>query len=339
MQCKGAELLITQTQFTTFLNDIEPSKTTKTDASNGHTKVRDFLSGHATYKKHYVSSFLSGSYKRVTAIRPKTKEGTVARPDVDIIVVTNHTLNDDPQSVIDLLYDTLKPEYSTIRKQNRSVGIQTDKVDIDVVPIIAPYGMDGSLYIPDRKKEQWIITNPPKHTTWTTEVNQDSGGRFKPLVKLMKWWRRENPTIAKKPKGFVIECIVAECMDRQQTNYGELFVGTLEKIVEKYAIYISLRTVPFIQDPGVSSNSVTTGMTFDAFEGFYNKVKAHAKVGREAIDEKDEEKSITKWRTLFGDRFPKSGSSQNNSLLASAAVPSLTFPNRAVEPKKPGGFA
>lgn len=331
--------MITQSQFIKFLSDIEPSTSTKTDASNGHIKVRDFLSGHDTFKKHYDYSFLSGSYKRDTAIRPKTKGGTVARPDVDIIVVTKHALSDDPQSVIDLLYDTLKPEYSTIRKQNRSVGIQTDKVDIDVVPIIAPNGMQGTLYIPDRKKEQWLVTNPPKHTTWTTKVNQDSESRFKPLVKLMKWWRRETPTVAKKPKGFVIECIIAESMDMQQTQYGELFVGTLEEIVEKYATYISLGMVPFIQDPGVSTNSVTTGMTFDAFEGFYNKVKAHAIIGREAINEKDEEKSITKWRTLFGERFPKSGSTQKNSLLASAAAPSLTFPNLAVEPKKPGGFA
>ncbi|OAS21392.1 SMODS domain-containing nucleotidyltransferase [Paenibacillus oryzisoli] len=331
--------MITQTQFTSFLTDIEPSQTTKTDASNGHTKVRDFLSGHATYKKYYVSSFLSGSYIRDTAIRPKIKEGTVARPDVDIIIVTKHTLSDDPQSVIDSLYSTLRSEYSIIRKQNRSVGIQTDKVDIDVVPIIAPNGIEGTLYIPDRKKEQWIITNPPKHTVWTTEINQDCSARFKPLVKLMKWWRRENTTLAKKPKGFVIECIVAECMDRQQTNYGELFVGTLEKIVEKYKIYISLGSIPHISDPGVSGNSVTAGMTFDAFEGFYNKVKAHAKIGREAIDEKDADKSINKWRILFGDRFPKSSVVQNNSLLASAVAPTLAFPNRAVEPKKPGGFA
>lgn len=331
--------MITQTQFISFLGDIEPSPTTKTNASDGHTNVRNYLREHATFKKYHVSTFLSGSYKRDTAIRPRIKDGIISRPDVDIIVVTNHTLSDDTQDVIDLLYSTLKLKYSNIRKQNRSVGIQTDKIDIDVVPIIAPNGMDGTLYIPDRKKEQWLITNPPKHTSWTTEVNQDSGGRFKPLVKLMKWWRRQNPTIAKKPKGFVIECIVAECMDRQQAQYGELFVGTLEKIVDKYASYISLGIVPHIEDPGVKGNSVTNGMTFDAFSGFYNKVKVHAELGRKAINEQDAEESIKKWRTIFGERFPKSVATQTNSLLASAVAPTLSFPNRPIEPKKPGGFA
>lgn len=331
--------MITQKQFTDFLSDIEPSSTTKTNASDAHTKVRKLLREHDTFKNYHVDTFLSGSYKRDTAIRPRTVEGVVTRPDVDIIVVTNHTLSDEPKDVIDLVYDTLEPEYDSIRKQNRSIGIETDKVDMDVVPIIAPDGIEGILYIPDRKKEQWIITNPPKHTSWTTEVNKESGGRFKPLVKLMKWWRRENSTISKKPKGFVIECIVAECMDSQQTQYGELIVGTLEKIVEKYEPWVLLNLVPTIADPGVEGNSVTDGMTFEAFEGFHNKVKAHAIIGREAIEEEDAEKSIQKWRTLFGERFPRSGATQSNSLLARAVAPSLSFPNHAVEPKKPGGFA
>ena len=331
--------MVTQTQFTKFLQDIEPSLTTKSDASTGHTNLRKYLKEDEEFGIFHERDFLSGSYKRDTAIRPKAKQGNVARPDVDIIVVTNHTKNDDPQEVIDLLYGTLKSKYSTIRKQARSVGIETDKVDMDVVPIIAPNGMDGTLYIPDRKKEDWLETNPPKHTSWTTEVNQDSDGRFKPLVKLMKWWRRENPTIAKKPKGFVIECIVAECMDRNETKYGELFVGTLESIVNRYASYINLGLVPHIDDPGVPGNSVTSGITFAAFEGFYNKVKAHAEIGRKALNETDEEKSLKLWRDIFGARFPASGTKKSESLLKSAIVPSLTFPNRAIEPKKPGGFA
>lgn len=329
----------TQSQFSKFLQDIEPSQTTKSDASTGHTNLRAYLKADETFMKSHVTDFLSGSYKRATIIRPQTKDGGVARPDVDIVVVTDHTKNDDPQKVIDLLYNTLMPKYSTIRKQARSVGIETDKVDMDVVPIIAPYGMDGTLYIPDRKKEEWLETNPPKHTSWTTEVNQDSGGRFKPLVKLMKWWRRENPTINKKPKGFVIECIVAACMDRNETQYGELFVGTLEAIVHKYAWHIGLKIVPHIDDPGVPGNSVTSGMTFAAFEGFYNKVKAHAELGRKAISETDEDEALKSWRQIFGSRFPASGTKKSESLLKNAFEPSLTFPNRAVEPKKPGGFA
>ncbi|MDF2017711.1 MULTISPECIES: hypothetical protein [unclassified Bacillus (in: firmicutes)] len=331
--------MVTQSQFLDFLKDIEPSLTTKGDASKAHTDLRSFLEKDATFKPYRDSDFLSGSYKRDTAIRPRIVDGKITRPDVDIIVVTNYTQADDPKDVINLLYDVLKKQYPNIRKQNRSVGINTGKADMDVVPIIAPDGMDGKLYIPDRKQEKWLETNPPKHTIWTIGVNQESKGMFKPLVKIMKWWRRVNPTIAKKPKGFVIECIVAECMDKSETKYGELFVKTMEEIVNKYEIYVRLGVVPTIGDPGVPGNSVTDGITFDAFKGFYDKVKLHAEMARKALEETNEDEAVKLWRSIFGPRFPKSKKSSSSFVKSALIPPPLTFPDRPIEPKKPGGFA
>ena len=322
-----------------ILQDVEPSSTTKKDAKNGHENLRKYLREDDVFQEYHVSDFLSGSYKRNTAIRPRKLNGELARPDVDIIVVTNHKTEDDPKEVIDLLYNSLKDKYSTIRKQDRSVGIETSKVDMDVVPIIAPDGMEGTLYIPDRKLEEWLETNPPRHSSWTTDVNNKSNGNFKPLVKLMKWWRRENPTISRKPKGFVIECIVAECMDYEESNYGELFVGTLEFIVDKYSLDILLESVPHIDDPGVPGNSVTEGVSFSAFRGFYNKVKSHAEKGRKALNEEDNEEALKLWREILGDRFPENGTRSDSSLLKGAAETELSFPDRAVKPNKPGGFA
>ncbi|MFJ6265828.1 hypothetical protein ACIQGW_12565 [Lysinibacillus xylanilyticus] len=66
--------------------------------------------------------------------------------------------------IVATVYEVLAGKYSDIRKQARSVGINTKKVDMDVVPIIAPDGMEGTLYIPDRKTEKWLVTNPPFFT-------------------------------------------------------------------------------------------------------------------------------------------------------------------------------
>lgn len=327
---------IPQARFTEFLSDIEPSTTTKSNASSAHTELRDFLKDDEDFKEYHKSTFLSGSYKRDTAIRPRTKNGQTNRPDVDIIVVTTHTCYDNPKEVVDLLYKTLKKEYPNIRRQARSVGIESSKADMDVVPIIP----DGTMYlIPDRKQERWLSTNPPKHTTWTTETNETAGGRFKPLVKLMKWWRRENPTVSKKPKGFVIECITAECMDYEETYYGELFVKTLEEIVEKYKTHHVLGTVPNISDPGVPGNFVTDGITTTAFTGFYNKANSHAELGRKALDETDPEEATKLWRQIFGDRFPKTEGTNSNSLLAPAVTTEVTFPDGPARPKNSKGFA
>lgn len=330
-----------QSAFTQFLQDIEPSKTTKSRASTAHTTLRDFLASHDTFKELHVRTFLSGSYKRDTAIRPQKNGEDVERPDVDVIVVTDHSLDDSPADVVNLVYKTLKDEYETIRPQARSVGIETPQADMDVVPIIEPVGEGGTRYIADRKLEKWLETNPPKHTEWTTDMNTKAGGRFKPLVKMTKWWRRANPTISKKPKGFVLECFTAECMSLTESHYGELFVGTLEAFVSKYAWHIQQSLVPEIGDPGVPGSSVTTGLSFDAFEGYYKKAKAHAELGRQALEEEDADKAVTLWRKIFGQRFPKFGSAKKAAglLTSVSATDSLTFPNRPLRPNKPDGFA
>ncbi len=334
--------MATQDRFKKFLSDIEPCSTTKSNAKKAHEALREYLWGHEEFNKVLVKVLLSGSYKRDTAVRPRVKDGATDRPDIDVIVVLNYSIYDDPGGVVDFLHKVLKGKYSGIRKQNRSVGIETALADMDVVPIIAPYGMEGTLYIPDRKPNEWRETNPPRHTSWTTERNAVSGGRFKPLAKEFKWWRRQNPTVGRKPKGFAMECIVAENRDYYQTNHEELFVGTMESIVKKYASWVSRGLVPWITDPGVPTKSVTDGMTFAAFEGFYNKAKKHAEVGRRAIEENDPEKELKLWREIFGDRFPAPATAKKSASLLSdplSSVGGLSFPDRPITPREPGGFA
>lgn len=333
-----------QNQFRRLLADIEPSTTTKRRASAAHTSLRDFLRQQETFKEYHVDTFLSGSYKRDTAIRPRLKNGDEERPDVDIIVITTHTLQDDPAEVVELLYQTLKDEYDGLRRQARSVGVFTDVADMDVIPIIEVpnwWGDATTLYIPDRDLKQWLQTNPPAHTSWTTDVNKASDGRFKPLVKLMKWWRRESPTRYKKPKGFVIECITAECMDYKEYQFADLFLGTLEEITRRYAWDVRLRSVPQISDPGVPGNCVTDGMEFEAFEAFYCKAEAHAEIVRRAQEDDDPDKALNLWRQIFGTRFPAPGNAQKSESLLGTAMtpPEFSFPDQPVQPRKKGRFA
>ena len=341
-----------QSQFNKLLSDIEPSSTTKTNASRAHTDLRDFLANHETYKQVYQRSFLSGSYKRNTAIRPRVKNGVADRADIDTIVVTNYTRADDPETVIDELYKVLKEEYDSYRKQGRSVGVSTNLADMDAVPVIEETFLFDSLaiYVPDRHRKEWVRTNPEGHTTWTTDKNKETGERFKPLVKLVKWWRRENPWWAanatspkRKPKGFQIECIIAENMDDAETQWAELFVSTLEAIEAKYALTASLGSVPYIQDPAVPTNDVMAGVEAEVFKRFYDKASEHAILGREASDleEDDPDGALERWRKIFGPRFPSASVAKAQAEATNvtpAVVPS--FPNHKVVPDKgPKGFA
>ncbi len=329
-----------QTQFKNLLRDIEPSATTKSSAGSAHTALRAYLASHEDYRDLHLGTFLAGSYVRDTAIRPRTVDGKTSRPDVDIIVVTNYTKASEPKEVLKLLREVLGEKYDLEDRVNdRSVGVRTASVDMDVVPIIAPDGMNGPLFIADRRLETWLPTNPPGHTEWATATNSAAGGRFKPLVKLVKWWWRHSAR-SKRPKGFVIETVVAECMDPKDGQYATLFVGTLEAIVNRYQIHVLAKTVPQIPDPSVPGNIVTKRLSFDDFELFYEEAQTHAELGRQALEESDSDKALEMWREILP-RFPASGKMASSaSLLTTAAVStSLVFPDRPVVPKKPGGFA
>jgi len=155
--------MTTQQQFLDLLSDIEPSTTTVNDCSSAHNTLRDALKVHNEFSKVHVHTFLSGSYKRSTAVRPTTIGGITQRPDVDIIARTNHTINDDPQIVLDAVHTALKDiGYTDLTVNRRSVNVKLKKVDMDVVPIISD-GYGGYL-IPDIHLEEWLVTNPPAHT-------------------------------------------------------------------------------------------------------------------------------------------------------------------------------
>ncbi len=327
--------------FEELLRDVEPSATTKSDASKAHTDLRDHLARNETLKDRHVRTFLSGSYKRDTAIRPRLKDGKLERPDVDIIVIVDYDLSESPKAVLDDLHKALTDDdggYENTRRQPRSVRVETSKAVMDVVALIEPDGHGGALYIPDRKASEWLLTNPPGHTQWTTDVNKSADGRFKPLVKLLKWWRRENPTISKDPKGFVLECLAADGMSTTEKHYGELFVGTLETVAEKYRSQAALELVPSVPDPSVAGQSVMSGVSGPAFKAFINKMADHAEKGRSALAETDGATATSAWRDIFGPRFPDLAGGQKSS-LGPTPVPPVTFPDRPVKPNRPGGFA
>lgn len=335
--------MTTQQQFEDLLNDIEPSPTTVNACSSAHTTLRKGLAEHDEFSEVHVETFLSGSYKRHTAIRPQLIGGVLQRPDVDVIAVTNHTEEDEPQTVLDALNKALVDAgYKNLKVNRRSIAVTLAGVDMDVVPVIE----DGDAYlIPDIQLEKWLTTNPPAHTQWTIDVNRAAGGRFKPLVKLMKWWHRVHLSALKRPKGFILECLAANHMNYYQTNYETLFVELLEAIRDAYGLYVLLGTVPHVEDPGVPGNNVFLNVTADEFKTFYKKVKDQAELARKANNESDDAEALRLWRQILGLRFPasaaakRSENSSTNSLLRLAAGVGLTFPAAPVYPNKPGGFA
>ena len=331
-------------RFSELLADIEPSPTTKSRASGGHTNIREHLSGQAKFKDWYVSSFLSGSYARDTSIRPQTSADGQERADVDIIIVTNYTTDDHPDTVLREVCRALEDGgdgYQVERINKRSVRVETWQADMDIVPVIETR---NGYQIADRDSGTWKFTNPPVHTSWSSEQNQRFSGRFKPLVKLFKWWRRHNPS-GKRPKGFVLEVLVSLHAPTAETHYGEAFAQLLANVYAAYRFSASLDQKPFIADPAVPSNDILAKVTVAQWKDFIEKIRVYADIARWAQDADDMEEATRQWRRVFGDRFKVTANvakAAASSAFAAAAVPTggYTFPNAmAAPPNKPRGFA
>jgi hypothetical protein len=336
----------TQQQFIDFLREIEPSPSTATVCSSAHNTLRTKLAEHPTYCLIHDSTYLSGSYARDTALRPRVTDGTLRRPDVDIVVVTKHKRTDAPSDVIKGLHRAVKSlGYDSVESNRRSICVTLTSVEMDVVPIIPNPWQAGAWLIADKSSQEWIPTNPMGHNDWAVKINKKANGNFKPLVKLVKWWRRENLPTLRRPKGFILETMVAELMDYKETRYEELFVRLLERIVSEYAWNALLGTVPSLADPSVEGNNVFSRVKADEFKRFYDLAEKHAKLIRRAQKEADPDKAHGMWQQVFGDRFRKPASRSGGLLreatpAAAAGGLGLGFPAKAVTPpNKPAGFA
>lgn len=122
--------------FNDFLKEIRLTDSQISELKQAHTTLRNRLLNDEDLSKYIETTFLQGSYKRSTAVRPKNGK----RSDVDIVVVTKFDKDENnPEQVLEVFEPFLKKYYNgKYRPQGRSWGIEMSKVDLDIVPTSAP---------------------------------------------------------------------------------------------------------------------------------------------------------------------------------------------------------
>ena len=295
--------------FNEFLTNIEPDEEMRVDAISAHEGVRDWLAGHKEFKSTHVETFLAGSYRRRTSVAPIK--------DVDIVVICSMDAYDEsnPRPLLDRLKQALddNKKYKTkTRPRRRSIQIESGKVEMDIVPTVAPNGVDKALKIPDRDVERWFWTHPKGHIQWTQSLNaatqqgDSDRGRFVPLVKMAKFWRGQQLRGKRHPKGHMVELCAGYYHDPAARDWADVFIAWLERSRNGLSAYKTLRTVPQFPDPGLPGQFIQTGMEWDDFERFYLKIATALPVAEEArrIAATDLAESARLWQSLFGATFP-----------------------------------
>ena len=233
--------------FLKYLASIEPYPKAIKRAQIAHDSLRGDLKADANLGPRALNSFLSGSYSRSTAIK--------GIKDVDIVIPLDYTFAELSElcmqgetvqhCLLRLVREAIKRsgrnvESSTIRRRSILVKL-TDEVNnitddepeltLDIVPVIPQTNVSGQvdqytdpLWIADKDLCQWLWTYPNSQLADSEERNAESSylvdrHQYKPLVKIMKGWKKVNFGGQKTPKGFFLECMVAEFHNPQATSW------------------------------------------------------------------------------------------------------------------------
>lgn len=318
------------THFGELLKNIEPPQDRLEAAKEIPGNLRQFLRETDDFPTLDPHSQLAGSYRRHTTI------GDIK--DVDIVVRVDASLKDNPGSVIhrlkgalDKLPDALGLHgYAEVRAARRSVHVYFEDRDfhLDVVPAIAPNGLDEILYVPDKSWGEWIPSHPIGYVHFLSELNEKHGGKVVPLIKLIKHFR-DYQMKARKPKSYWLEALVVYhvvngTVDMDQ-SLAEIFRGLLAAIQAKFAPILGRDdgATPHIPDP-MLKNDISWNWDRSHFETFMRRVEEALGRATRALEADDQKDAVELWQKVFGEeKFPADAKERAHSLAA--AAPGVAF--------------
>lgn len=282
--------------FSEFKSNLEITGLQASTVSSRQQNVRKVVSEKLTVS----DSFLTGSYSRHTMIAP------LKEADIDIFVVLDNRYfhhyngqNGGQAGLLDLLKSALKRTYSKtpdISRNGQAVTITFMDFIVDVVPAFNKKG--GGYLIPNSISQNWISTNPQKHTgIWTAE-NTVHNSDLVPLIKMIKAW---NKTINNFFQSFHLEVMVLQVLQGVRiSNYS----SGARYFFDKGRTYVTK------QNPDPAGYQGDVGAYLNTQQKIDNAVSRFQTAYKRALQAENwtNRNSITtaiqKWRKIFGSYFP-----------------------------------
>lgn len=327
--------------FTDFLKNIRLSRNQVKDLAKGHNTLRSRLLNDDDLSSIIETTYLQGSYKRNTAVKPKNGK----RSDVDIIVVTNiDSEKVTPDEALEIFEPFLEKYYHGKYEINqRSIAINLSYVDLDLVitakvkdeETLRALKNDGNRM---QVKFQEMISK--EHfdardlNDFLFSVEKKQNDDVEPILipdREENNWTLTNPlaqiywTLEKNKKcnGHYINVVKSLKWWKKQHDEPKYPKGyPLEHLIGQVCpdeiatvaegITASLEEIidkypikPVLIDHGVETHDVFKRITEKEYEQFYDLVCDAAKIAREALDEQDLSLSVEKWKEIFGSEFPE----------------------------------
>jgi len=206
--------------FETMLLRLGPTIPQKTNIQRTRETIDNVLKNHPRIflAKPQQPSFLTGSYKRNTLIRPID--------DIDLYVLVHFSIHADGKKPILILREmarALRNRYkrgTKIRVDSPCIMIKFSGYRFEVVPCVFYVDDDERYMVPGPGAREWIDCFPHVPQKWLTDNNYQNNKKFVRLIKILKQWNRHNKVGL---KSFHLELLTGMVFDQisEINNYPQ----------------------------------------------------------------------------------------------------------------------
>ena len=191
-------------------------------------------------------------------------------------------------------------------RKNRCVRVRyANFCHVDIVPYVVR--SDGYEVIINRTTNTFETTNPIGFTSWLQEKDNLTSGNLRQVIRLLKYLRDRQGAFA--IKSALLTTLVGNVVDSWRTIDPEHYKDvptTLVCVVADLDTWLQARLYkPSINDPSCPTTSFDHRWTEEQYAAFRDSVHQLAPDLRAAYDIDGINASISAWRGVFGDAFPK----------------------------------
>lgn len=277
--------------------------------------ITDVLKSSTLLKANFIDIIPQGSYAHKTIIKPVRENDEF---DADVLLYLEEVENWEACDYVEEVYKLFRslPTYKDmVSRKTRCVTIRyANHFHIDIVPYLERH---GQRYVTNRHKNRFELTNPENFTAWLDERNRITKHHFVKVVRLLKYLRDYKQTFS--VKSIILNTLIGELVNDvallEDPNCYNDIPTTLYTVMNKLKTYVQqYEYMPTITDPGKTGENFGDRWDQEGWAVFRRKMIYYADKIAEAYIEEDKEKSLTKWREVFGDDFKKTNQTYEYSL-------------------------
>lgn len=269
--------------------------------------ITNVLKESELLKDKFLDVIPQGSYAHKTIIKPVRDTDEF---DADILLYIEESTEWQPCDYVEKVYQLFRSNSiykDMVSRKTRCVTIDyANDFHIDVVPFL---DRSGRKYVTNRHENNFELTDPEAYTEWLDERNRITKHHFTKVIRLVKYLRDYKRTFS--VKSIILNTILGTQINDiallENENCYDDTPTTLYSVMKKLKTFLEANYyMPVIADPGNTGENFGDRWDQAGWSNFRTKMIYYSDKIIEAYDETELEKSLEKWKFIFGDQFKKS---------------------------------